>query len=279
MKRRFALCFFLPLALSCATRVPIVERPPDTETEVVTMDTIETREDEAAADEPRLEEAAPLTESGVLLSFDDEYYAEWEAAFPMFATYGARVTFFVQGNAEFCLRALAAGHDIGYHTKTHPDLRALDRESWQEEAVTSAEGLRQKGVALSAFAYPFGFSDGWMKAELLNHYPILRDFGAETRVYRLDGEEIAGGLIVSKSIDNTVIKTDEDFFHIIDAVLQTAATTGGLIVPFTTHNIDDRAQWGIRADRLEYVLKKTVEAGLRFYTYAELKKLSADYAD
>ncbi|MDR0409909.1 MAG: polysaccharide deacetylase family protein, partial [Spirochaetaceae bacterium] len=68
-------------------------------------------------------EEGPDTEggitAGILLGFDDNYYAGWEAAFPLFDRYGAKVTFFVQGNPAFCRNALEKGHDIGYHTENH----------------------------------------------------------------------------------------------------------------------------------------------------------------
>ncbi|MDR1469835.1 MAG: polysaccharide deacetylase family protein [Spirochaetaceae bacterium] len=208
------------------------------------------------------------TEAGILLGFDDNYYAGWEAAFSLFDRYGAKVTFFVQGNPAFCLNALEKGHDIGYHTENHVDLRNVDRATWTYETLDSARALRESGVPLAAFAYPFGFSDPWMNEELLQHYAIIRGFGVTPRFYTK--EEIASGVITSKSIDNTVIPDDAAFYEMIGELLQTVKAAGNLIVPLTTHNIDDGAQWGIRRDRLEFLLRTASEMGLRFYTYREV---------
>lgn len=219
------------------------------------------------ADRP---EPPALFESGILLGFDDDYYAAWEAAFPLFDRYGARVTFFVQGNPPFCLAAAARGHGIGFHTATHPDLRRLDRETWHKETLLEARPLREAGVPIAAFAYPFGFSEAWMDEELRKTYPVLRGFGVRDLVYRRDGEELRRGVIGSKSIDNTVLPDDDDFFRTIDVLFERASSERGSVIPLTTHTIDDRAQWGIRPGRLEYVLRRAVELGLCFYTYADI---------
>jgi peptidoglycan/xylan/chitin deacetylase (PgdA/CDA1 family) len=211
------------------------------------------------------EDAADETVSGILLGFDDTYYANWEAAFPLFEQYGARVTFFVQGNRSFCLNALAHGHDIGYHTENHIDLRNADNATWLRETLDSARLL---DIPLASFAYPFGFSEPWMDTELLQTYAIIRGFGTTPRFYTM--EEIKAGIITSKSIDNTIVPDDDTFYQTITDLLQTAKAAGNVVLPLTTHNIDDAAQWGIKTYRLEFLLRTATEMGLRFYTYREL---------
>jgi peptidoglycan/xylan/chitin deacetylase (PgdA/CDA1 family) len=206
--------------------------------------------------------------AGILLGFDDNYYAGWEAAFPLFDRYGAKVTFFVQGNPAFCRKALEKGHDIGYHTENHVDLRNIDRAAWSYETFDSASVLRESGVPLTAFAYPFGFSDSWMDEELLKVYAIIRGFGTAARFYTK--EEAASGLVMSKSIDNTMIPDDDVFYEMTGDLLRTVKDAGNLIIPLTTHNIDDDALWGITFVRLEFLLRTASEMGLRFYTYREL---------
>jgi hypothetical protein len=203
--------------------------------------------------------------AGILLGFDDNYYASWEAAFPLFERYGARVTFFVQGNRSFCLNALAHGHDIGYHTENHIDLRQADNAAWLHETFESARLL---DIPFASFAYPFGFSEPWMDEELLQTYTIIRGFGTTPRFYTI--EEIKTGIVTSKSIDNTIIPDDEAFYQTITSLFQSVKMAENVILPLTTHNIDNNAQWGIKIYRLEFLLKTAAETGLRFYTYREL---------
>jgi hypothetical protein len=44
----------------------------------------------------------------------------------------------------------------------------------------------------------------------------------------------------------------------------------GNILPLTTHNISDTADWGIKPRRLEYVLQTIRDLKLKFYRYGEL---------
>ncbi|MCL2480061.1 MAG: hypothetical protein FWF22_11185, partial [Treponema sp.] len=53
-------------------------------------------------------------------------------------------------------------------------------------------------------------------------------------------------------------------------ILLAAKFTGNSIVPFTTHDISDAAQWGIKPGRLEFLLKTVRELKLKFYSYNDL---------
>jgi hypothetical protein len=93
--------------------------------------------------------------SGLLLAFDDDYTEAWERYFDLFDTYGAKVTFFVIGEfSPFCDEALRRGHDIGYHSLHHLDLRKQSRSKFTEETILGAESFRESGIPLAAFAYP-----------------------------------------------------------------------------------------------------------------------------
>jgi peptidoglycan/xylan/chitin deacetylase (PgdA/CDA1 family) len=212
-------------------------------------------------------------ESGILLSFDDDFFESWEAAFPLFKKHGAKVTFFVEGKdaqkaADFCTKAAANGHDAGYHSATHPDLRAVSKKDWSWETIESAAPLKSASLKLSSFAYPFGFYDDWMNKELLEkHYGIVRGFGTTLHIYNKN--DASRGFVQSKSIDNTILKTGEEFRRSITDTLRKTAFLGG-IIPFTTHDIKDEAAWGIKKERLEFLLEAANLLGLRFWTYEEL---------
>jgi peptidoglycan/xylan/chitin deacetylase (PgdA/CDA1 family) len=64
---------------------------------------------------------------------------------------------------------LAAGHEIGSHSATHPNLKELSAAKAREEIFTSKKKLEdQFGVEVRYFCYPFG---GWT--------PLVRDLVAE----------------------------------------------------------------------------------------------------
>jgi peptidoglycan/xylan/chitin deacetylase (PgdA/CDA1 family) len=207
--------------------------------------------------------------SGILLAFDDDYQSVWERYFDLFDRYGARVTFFIQGDfSPFCPEAQSRGHDIGYHTLHHLNLLKVSRETFFEETLSAIGTFRQAGVPLRSFAYPFGLSEPWMHEELTKSFSILRGFGVTYRIY--SSETIRAGYISSKSIDNISYKSDAKFEADMRVMLRTLKFLGGdRVLPLTTHTIADDADWGISPRRLEYLLNTAKELKLRFYRYGD----------
>ena len=208
------------------------------------------------------------TGAGLLLSFDDRHLTSWENNFDLFNQYGARVTFFIQGDFDsFAARAVNHGHDIGFHSLSHPDLREVTRAVFTHETTESAGIFRRSGIPLTAFAYPFGYFEPWMHETLLRYFSVLRGYGVTFRLYT--GDQIRTGFISSRAVDNTVIPGDDHFERLITSMLRTVAfLEGGLILPLTSHDISDAA-WAISPRRLEFLLKTAVELGLQFYLYRD----------
>ncbi|MDR1319558.1 MAG: polysaccharide deacetylase family protein [Treponema sp.] len=237
--------------------------------------------------------------AGLLLSFDDDYRQSWRQYFDLLDRFGARVTFFIQGEldsgedpaaagngaadgagggeaaadgeglAAFCAEAFRRGHDIGYHSANHQDLTGASREVFDSETTEAAEKFRGAGINFSSFAFPFGFSSQWMRDALRPVFKITRGYGVNFRLYDAEfiGEE---GYIVSKALDNIIYEDDEEFEREIGLMLLAAKFIGGeKIVPFTSHDISNEARWGIKPKRLEYTLRTAQELGLRFYVFGD----------
>ena len=208
------------------------------------------------------------SKTGLLLSFDDDYTDSWQRHFDLFDQYGARATFFVIGTpGPFPARAISRGHDVGYHSLGHIDLRQLSRAAFASQTIEPLEPFRRAGVPLSSFAYPFGFYEPWMHEALSRSFGVLRGYGTTFRLYH--ESKIHSAFIISCAIDNTVIPGDEHFNRSITAMLRTVKfLDGGLVLPLTTHDISDAA-WGISRRRLEFLLKTATELGLVFYRYSD----------
>jgi len=218
-------------------------------------------------------------EAGVLLSLDDDFWDVWRGYFDLFDGFGAKLTFFVQGSfeeslADFCYEAMSRGHDLGFHSVNHLDLRSVSRGTFNYETIYSAESFRQAGIPFSAFGFPYGFSEPWMREALAPFFPFTRGYGTNIRFY--DSETITTGYVISKAIDNTVIPDDDKFESDIRLMLLATKFSGSHIIPFTTHDISDTAQWGITPKRLEFVLKTAQELKLRFYTYSNAMSIHND---
>ncbi|MDR0401159.1 MAG: polysaccharide deacetylase family protein [Treponema sp.] len=208
-------------------------------------------------------------EAGVLLALDDDYQSQWRRHFDLFDRYGARVTFFVTGGfSPFCREALDRGHDIGCHTLNHLNLLNVSRDLFFEETVAAAESFRREGIPLRAFAYPYGFSEPWMREALASTFSVQRGFGVRYRLY--SRESVRAGYIGSISVDNTVYKSDAEFEAALAMMLRAAKFIGGdSIVPLTTHSIEEDADWGISPRRLEFLLKTIGELKMRYYLYGD----------
>jgi peptidoglycan/xylan/chitin deacetylase (PgdA/CDA1 family) len=209
-------------------------------------------------------------EAGILFSLDDDYWNVWRRYFNVFDGFGAKITFFVQGSLEeslvdFCLEALGRGHALGFHSVNHLDLRSVSPETFNYETIETAEPFLQAGIPLSAFGFPYGFSEPWMREALTPFFSFTRGYGTNIRFY--DSETITNRYVISKAIANIVFPDDDKFENDIRLMLLATKLTGSHIIPFTTHDISDTAQWGITPERLEFVLKTAQELKLRFYTY------------
>jgi hypothetical protein len=207
--------------------------------------------------------------AGLLLAFDDDYTEAWENNFDLFDQFGARVTFFVQGEpCLFCVKALERGHDVGYHSLNHLNLPKVSRGVFDRETASMAPAFRNAGVPVGSFAYPFGLSEPWMHEELLKTFRILRGYGVTFMVY--GSEEIRKGYITSRALDNILFRADEDFNAAVDIMFRAVKFIGGdLVLPLTTHNISDNADWGIKPLRLRYLLQSANKLQLNFYLFRD----------
>ena len=210
-------------------------------------------------------------DTGILLSFDDDYFDVWERYFDLFDRYNANVTFFVPGTyTSFSDRAMKRGHDVGYHSLSHSNLSKVSRQTFYAETISPAENFRRAGAPLVSFAYPFGAYEAWMHKELLKTYRILRGFSTRFHVYG-KADIIQNGFVLSRSIDNVTYKKDEHFMAEIDIMLRVLKFTGrGLILPLTSHIIANTADWGIKPRRLEYLLQTANDLQLHFYRYRDI---------
>jgi len=222
-------------------------------------------------------------DAGLLLSFDDTFWDVWRRYFDLFDAYGAKVTFFVQGSLDsgvpsaeaadlknFCAETLSRGHALGFHSVNHLNLPKVSRETFFSETIEAADVFSNEDIHFSAFAFPFGFSEPWMRVALSPFFPVTRGYGTNIRFY--DTESGNDGYIISKAIDNIIYPDDTKFENDIGLILLAAKFTGHSIVPFTTHEISDAAQWGIKPKRLEYLLQTAKDLKLKFYTYSGLRE-------
>lgn len=152
--------------------------------------------------------------AAVALTFDDGYRDNYTHALPLLDEMGMPATFFltvglVERDPDVVARLtsirrttqaavtavtwqearelVAAGHDVGSHTWSHPILARLDAESAREELVRAKNVLEHNlGTPVTSFAYPFGKPGAHFTRETTE---LVRDAG-----YRVAAAVIARGV-------------------------------------------------------------------------------------
>jgi peptidoglycan/xylan/chitin deacetylase (PgdA/CDA1 family) len=114
---------------------------------------------------------APTREQSpaALITFDGVYRTQLAHAVPALATRGLPATFFAvsygldgagPGHRADLRSLAAAGHTIGCHTETHPDLTTLSAADLEREVAGSKRALEDAlGAPVTTFAYPDGAWD------------------------------------------------------------------------------------------------------------------------
>ena len=156
----------------------------------------------------RLESGKEL-KSRLAITFDDGYRGNATIATPILERHGQRACFFVTTewigsnhipwwDAEKNIRTVwmswdqvrslrQAGHEIGSHTKTHPDLGAIPPDVARCEILGASERLdAELGEHSGLFAYPFGARKNMSAANqaVVNQLPLkccLSAFGGTVK--------------------------------------------------------------------------------------------------
>lgn len=207
---------------------------------------------------------------GILLCFDDYSYESWQNNFDLFERYGVNVTFFVNVSepTDFCMEAIERGHEIGFHTKSHVNLKEVSKEEFYEQALAPFEEFKEAGYEITSFAYPYGAYEEWMNEELLKYYKTVRGAYHYMAYYK---ETVPGGFIEARSIDNGSFESEEQYQKTINDYLDIlCACNDGSVTVMFSHAIDG-GQWCITPERIEYLIQKAQERGLEFYTFKDLQ--------
>lgn len=125
-------------------------------------------------------------QSGVILSFDDDYVDEWYTVNSILEPYNWKATFFVskfnQLSSDKILKLKELknyGHEIGGHGLNHLNavsfISANGTDAYLNQEINPMiNAMNENNLSLNSFAYPFGSRNTTTDAILLNKFQILR---------------------------------------------------------------------------------------------------------
>ncbi|MEL7115873.1 MAG: polysaccharide deacetylase family protein [Pseudomonadota bacterium] len=228
---------------------------------------------------------------GVCLTFDDLFVANWLAAAPIFAEQGAVATFCVARLHDATADQIAglhtlqdAGHEIAFHSRTHPKLKPYLAEHGVEHWVAHEidKGVaehRAAGFPATAFASPFHASTPKTRKAtgarfLINRYGGPRGVTAETmgdRIYTHPGPQRGVHNIGSIDFRHPVQGGWDWLREILDALVERQG-----VGVFTGHDIRAGNGKGFYStpDDIARLLHDISARGLRTYTlsgFAQVK--------
>jgi len=113
-----------------------------------------------------INDGADLPPRPVVITFDDGDISVYTTAFPILQKYGLTGVVYIVNNymgtegymsADQIKELIAAGWEVGSHSRSHRDLTKLEPSIQRAEIVTAREVLQEAtGSPVLTFAYPFG---------------------------------------------------------------------------------------------------------------------------
>jgi beta-glucosidase len=229
------------------------------------------------------EQAAPLWPDGkqaaISLSFDDARPSQVDVGVPLLDRYGVKATFYVtpsrlKERLPAWKLAVAAGHEIGNHTLTHPctgnfewsrnnALEMFTLERMKREIVDSNREISDLlGVTPRTFAYPCGQKFVGQGQVLKSYVPLVAEIFLAGRGWLDEGSNDPAFCDLSQVL---AVEADNHDFEQIRPLIEQASRQGRWLI-LAGHEIGDGDKpQTIRVSMIESVCKYAGDPGHRIW--------------
>lgn len=207
--------------------------------------------------------------SRICLTFDD-CYTNWLTIASRYED--CTFTFFVSGEAlpyrvAIVQKLIKNNHSIQNHSISHTNLNKITkpkREAFLESDILRQDQLLQRLGASkpTVFAFPYGCTNRDWNNRLLSHYQKLRGVGTLLNLpyYYSKKEFDETKIIKSVKLYNYRFFSDRYFCFYVDRMIAKLKREPSVVV-LTSHQIG-KAKYGIKLERLDYLVKKAKENGI-----------------
>lgn len=160
--------------------------------------------------------ALNFTNGMITLDFDDTIENQYTVARPILNAAGMKASFFAITDPEVGIgsegymtwtqvqQLQSDGHEIGAHTRTHPDLASLTTAQAQTEIAGSKADLAAHGITATSFVYPFGVHNAAIRQ-------MVQDAGFTSARSVSDGFNFPGSskyALLDKHVESTTTLAD-----------------------------------------------------------------------
>ncbi|WP_418262061.1 polysaccharide deacetylase family protein [Flavobacterium faecale] len=251
-------------------------------------DTIEevVDQEKVVVDGTKIDEAK-FGDSGVVLTFDDDYVENWKMADTILKEFHWKATFCVckisQMNPEN-VKTLQwfqkCGHEIAGHGANH--VNTLDyiaangfEKFYEDEIVSMMDKMKENGLNVSSFAYPYGARNPLVDQKLFNTFKVLRGttYGALNPVnqacYFENSKKVVFGLGIDSHYPHFSLP------YIIN-LIDYAEKNHKILILYSHRTVDvvtDNYQ--TKMENLVSICKYVQKKHMKFYTLSDLSKIKA----
>ena len=210
----------------------------------------------------------------ISVTFDDGWEVTYTDAMPLLQKYGIHTTQYILSGVEKDQKYLSwnqvraihdAGHEIGCHGKSHPDLRLLNDTDLTEQVHGCKQELAKRFGMVTSFASPYGAFDTRTLAKISTDFSSQRNTnGDSSNGVTEDDVNLKEGFN-QFNITGMTIKNDTPLSEIQSLIDYTVAHNGWLVL--TYHQADDgSAKYGINTEDLAAQLQVINRAPARVVT-------------
>lgn len=216
---------------------------------------------------------------GIVLTFDDNRIDNWSKYLNLLDSLGLKATFYVSGYQKLnatqkqkLKKIQARGHEIAYHTRTHPNMstymqkyKKTLQQMIDEEIVKGLTEMQNDGFNPTSFAFPFGAHNGLVDNALKPYFKSIRALNGSKDYAKSLTATDKNYILYGFGLDKSSNHTDD----VLQKLLEYAKSNNNCAV-LVAHDINTPVTLSVTKARLIAIGTLVKQLGLISYTAAQI---------